>query len=77
MIPNMLEATANLQKRVDQLENELATVNHNLDMALDMIAQVQQAILEVDSREMQTHAGVSKLTHSLLKFWKNYTVKNV
>ena len=65
------------KERLQQLEIDVSVLAHNLDEALTMIAQVQQAVLENDERTSDCHKAMSKLTDSLLTFWKNYELPHV
>ena len=60
------------EKRIKQLESDVAILNHNLDEALTMIVQVQQAVLESDMTIESSHKALGKLAESLLNFYKNY-----
>ena len=64
-------------QRIEQLEKDIALLNHNLDEALTMIAQTQQAILENDEKLSNAHDATGRIAKALLNFWKAYEVPSV
>jgi len=61
-----------LKTEVANLNSDITLLHHNLDEALTMIAQVQQAVLENDEKLETAHRGSAKLARALLDFYQNY-----
>ena len=60
-----------------RLEKRIAILEHDLDEALTLINQVQQALLETDLTVGITNKATGKLVDSLLTFYRNYQVPTV
>ena len=66
-----------LMQRIQKMEKEIGFLNHNLDEALILINQIQQAVLENDVKLSNAHNGTAKLAQALLHFWQEYEVPSV